>query len=174
MLNKLKFLLSGLSDNEARKTLMHIKCEVIDNTLYMLSANSFIIKTITCHTDEENCKFFIDLDSVKKIIKIAGKNDIIQLFPTKAIIGNIDINYQCDSEDMNYPDLDSLMTSDFTKPMEYMAINPKFLQLALKDAPKDNNCIAFRFSGNTGPIKIDFGKEHTEYSAYIMPVQIDW
>lgn len=174
MLNKLKFLVDGMSTDASRKNLMFINCEVNCNILHMTAANGFIIKTIETCTELDDCKFYIDLDSVKKIIKIAGKS-AIQLLETKAVIENIDINYQCKFEDFHYPDLKSLMNRNFSEPMPYMAINNHYLSLALKNAPLDSSdVIAFRFSGVTGPIKIDFGRMHEEYTAYIMPVRIDW
>lgn len=172
MLNKLKFLLAGVGANESRKNLMVIDCKVKNHILYMMSADGFCIKTVECNTDLKDCHFFIDLDSLKKIIKIAGK-DLINIQEYKCTIGNIDINYQVKSDDLTYPELSSLLDQNFDKPMSYMAINPEVMQAAIKFAPP-NKCFAFRFSGETGPIKIDFGENNSGYAAYIMPVRIDW
>jgi DNA polymerase III sliding clamp (beta) subunit (PCNA family) len=173
MLNKLKFLLAGISENESRKNLMVIDCNVIDQKLYMMSADGFCIKTVECTTDLHDCHFYIDLDSVKKIVKIAKKSDHIDIKEDQCSIGNIDINYQFTINDFDYPDLSKLLNSDFTDSIEYMAINPTVLQNALKFAP-ENKTTVFRFAGYGKPIKVDFGKDNIGYNSYIMPVRIDW
>lgn len=179
MLKHLKFLLPATGTNESRKNLMWLKCVIKDEYIHMTAANGFIIKIVKAYfgTETPDCEFYIDGESIKKCIKIVGKDDNLRIEKDRFKIHNIEIKYQ--PYECEYPNLDRLMSGKIVSPVDKIGLNLNLFTLATKNADIDKNYSFIKIenmknkeSDPIGVFKVDFNNH--EQFAYVMPVAIEW
>jgi len=187
LLQNIKFITSAIGQNESRKNLMVVKCWSKDEYFHMLAADGFIIKTVKMWKNfphayfvADDVHFYIDFESVKKILKIAKKDSVFTLYEDSVIVDNVRISYK--KYECDYPNLDNIINSDIQVDQSKFAFNYDFMTKCLKDAYFDDkrNCyakISFVTNENNKKTKSPINKiefENGEQTAFVMPVVTEW
>lgn len=182
MKNELKFLLSGIGENDCRKNLMWLKCVVKDRKLTMIAANGFLIKRIIMDYNIKDCEFYIDREAIFNALKFSKKYKI-ELKKTHLAIRNIEtykksiiIKYK--PYKFEYPCLKHLTDAKYNnKSTKSIYLSNYFLKSALLNTP-DQYCFIKMSTTkhDLSPVKIEYmgAALGSVYESFLMPVDADW